>query len=210
VSQEQPPRKVRPAPVARASGANMVLSVLVAVLAVALGYFILNDVTGGGTSPTISPIVVEATTTIPVETIPVETTPTTLPYTAFKIQIANASKVAGSAGQLTTELQARGFIVQPALNSSEITPKLNSTVVYFLPGSEEAAAVVASALGGVATAAMPTPIPTETGGLGEATILILLGTDLAGKPLPAAAAPAAPVATTVAPVGAVTTTTAAG
>lgn len=189
----------------------MVLSVLVAVLAVALGYFILNDVTGGGTaSPTIAPIVVEATTTIPVETIPVEITPTTLPYTAFKIQIANASKVAGSAGQLTTELQARGFIVQPALNSSEITPKLNSTVVYFLPGSEEAAAVVASALGGVATAAMPTPIPTETGGLGEATILILLGTDLAGKPLPAAAAPAAPVATTVAPVGAVTTTTAAG
>ena len=188
----------------------MVLSVLVAVLAVALGYFILNDVTSGGAAPTIAPIVVEATTTIPVETIPVETTPTTLPYTAFKIQIANASKVAGSAGQLTTELQSRGFIVQPALNSSEITPKLNSTVVYFLPGSEEAAAVVASVLGGVATAAMPTPIPTETGGLGEATILILLGTDLAGKQLPAAAAPAAPVATTVAPVGAVTTTTAAG
>jgi hypothetical protein len=184
----------------------MVLSVLVAVLAVALGYFILNDVTSGGAAPTIAPIVVEATTTIPVETIPVETTPTTLPYSAFKIQIANASKVAGSAGQLTTELQARGFIVQPALNSSEITPKLNSTVVYFLPGSEEAAAVVASALGGVATATMPTPIPTETGGLGEATILILLGTDLAGKPLPAAA-PAAPVATTVAPVGADTTTT---
>lgn len=184
----------------------MVLSVLVAVLAVALGYFILNDVTSGGAAPTIAPIVVEATTTIPIETIPVETTPTTLPYTAFKIQIANASKVAGSAGQLTTELQSRGFIVQPALNSSEITPKLNSTVVYFLPGSEEAAAVVAAALGGVATAAMPTPIPTETGGLSEATILILLGTDLAGKPLPAAAA-AAPVATTAAPVGAGTTST---
>jgi hypothetical protein len=190
----------------------MVLSVLVAVLAVALGYFILNDVTSGGTAPTIAPIVVEATTTIPVDAIPIETTPTTLPYTAFKIQIANASKVAGSAGQLTTELQARGFIVQPALNSSEITPKLNSTVVYFLPGSEEAAAVVASALGGVATATMPTPIPTETGGLGEATILILLGTDLAGKPLPAAAAvtPVAPTATTVAPVGSETTTTVAG
>jgi hypothetical protein len=177
----------------------MVLSVLVAVLAVALGYFILNDVTSGGTAPTIAPIVVEATTTIPVDAIPIETTPTTLPYTAFKIQ-------------LTTELQARGFIVQPALNSSEITPKLNSTVVYFLPGSEEAAAVVASALGGVATATMPTPIPTETGGLGEATILILLGTDLAGKPLPAAAAvtPVAPTATTVAPVGSETTTTVAG
>jgi len=189
----------------------MVLSVLVAVLAVALGYYILNDVTGDSSSPTLSPLVVEATTTIPFTTIPVETTPTTLPYTAFKIQVANASKVAGSAGQLTTELQARGFIVQPALNSSEITPKLNSTVVYFMAGSEEAASVVASALGGVATAAMPNPIPTETGGLGEATILILLGTDLAGKPLPAAATPAAPAATTVTTVvGAVVTTTVAG
>jgi hypothetical protein len=32
---------------------------------------------------------------------------------------------------------------------------------------------------------MPAPIPTESGELGEATVLILLGTDLAGKPLAA-------------------------
>jgi hypothetical protein len=32
---------------------------------------------------------------------------------------------------------------------------------------------------------MPAPIPTETGNIGEASVLILLGTDIAGKPLPA-------------------------
>jgi hypothetical protein len=30
---------------------------------------------------------------------------------------------------------------------------------------------------------MPSPIPTETGSIGEACVLILLGTDLANKPL---------------------------
>jgi hypothetical protein len=57
--------------------------------------------------------------------------------------------------------------------------------VYFNAGSEGAAALVATTLGGVATAPMPNPIPTETGSILEAKVLILLGTDLAGKPLPA-------------------------
>jgi hypothetical protein len=48
---------------------------------------------------------------------------------------------------------------------------------------------------------MPTPIPTETGSLGEASVLVLLGTDLAGKPLSiiaggAATTPAVIVTTT--------------
>ena len=60
-------------------------------------------------------------------------------------------------------------------------------------GSEQAAAAVANALGGVGIAAMPAPIPTEYGNLGEATVLILLGTDLAGKPLGTGAAVSVPV-----------------
>ena len=60
------------------------------------------------------------------------------------------------------------------------------------------AALVATELGGVATAIMPAPIPTEGGKLGEASVLILLGTDVAGKPL-ASPVPTVPVVTTVAP-----------
>ncbi|NCU81486.1 MAG: LytR family transcriptional regulator [Actinobacteria bacterium] len=179
---------------------NSTLSIIIAVLAVLLGFFILRDIRNDQTGQTAS---VETETTVdPTQTTVSEVVvPTTLVLTSFKIQVTNASGISGSAGQLTTELQGRGYIVQPANNKSEITPKQTVTVVYYLLGSEQAAAAVANVLGGVGIAAMPAPIPTETGNLGEATVMILLGTDLAGKPLGSGAAVSVPV------VPAVTTTT---
>jgi len=198
-SYERAPRPTRQGPPRGIGGGNVnsTLSIIIAVLAVLLGFFILRDirsdqgapVAGGGETASG-----EVTTETTVEQAPATTT--TLLLTAFKVQIANASGVAGSAGQLTTELQGRGYIVQPAMNKSEITPKQTVTVVYYLLGSETAAAAIATELGGVSTQPMPTPIPTETGSLGEASVLVLLGTDLAGKPLGSGAAPAAPVAPT--------------
>lgn len=183
MSQEQ--RRPRPAPEPRATNVNSVLSIAVAVLAVLLGFFILRDLRND--SSVASPEAVQtdesATQETTVETIDVDIAPAPVVLTAFKVQIANASGVSGSAGLLTTEMQGRGYIVQPAINKSEITPKQTVTVVYYLLGSEAPAAQVARELGGVATSPMPTPIPTETGSLGEASVLILLGTDVAGKPL---------------------------
>ncbi|MEY2740804.1 MAG: hypothetical protein RL283_906 [Actinomycetota bacterium] len=177
---------------------NSTLSIIIAVLAVLLGFFILRDIRSDQGAPIATggdeAAAGEVTTETTVEQAPVTTT--TLLLTAFKVQIANASGVAGSAGQLTTELQGRGYIVQPAMNKSEITPKQTVTVVYYLLGSEAAAAAIATELGGVSTQPMPTPIPTETGNLSEASVLVLLGTDLAGKPLGSGAAAAAPAAPT--------------
>ena len=193
------------------SSVNSTLSIIIAVLVLLLGFFILRDIRGDKTTqtftaPTQDTVVTTETTLLE---IPVQTT---IVLTAFKIQIANASGIAGSAGQLTTELQGRGYIVQPALNKSEITPKQTVTVVYYLLGSETSAAAVAKELGGVAVAAMPEPVPTETGKLGEASVLILLGTDIAGIPLPAVSTAVAPVApvVTIAPVAPVAPTTTAG
>lgn len=201
MSQEQ--RRQRPAPEPRASNVNSVLSIAVAVLAVLLGFFILRDLRND--TSVASPDAVQtdesATQETTVETIAVDTTAVPVVLTAFKVQIANASGVSGSAGLLTTEMQGRGYIVQPAINKSEITPKQTVTVVYYLLGSEAPAAQVARELGGVATSPMPTPIPTETGSLGEASVLILLGTDVAGKPLSILAGG------TVAPPAIITTTT---
>lgn len=201
MSQEQ--RRQRPAPEPRASNVNSVLSIAVAVLAVLLGFFILRDLRND--TSVASPDAVQtdesATQETTVETIAVDTTAAPVVLTAFKVQIANASGVSGSAGLLTTEMQGRGYIVQPAINKSEITPKQTVTVVYYLLGSEAPAAQVARELGGVATSPMPTPIPTETGSLGEASVLILLGTDVAGKPLSILAGG------TVAPPAIITTTT---
>jgi hypothetical protein len=180
-----------------------VLSIAVAVLAVLLGFFILRDLrndSGIASSENVAPTEDVASETT-LDTMPVQTTAAPVVLTAFKVQIANASGVSGSAGLLTTEMQGKGYIVQPAINKSEITPRQTVTVVYYLLGSEAAAAQVAQELGGVATAPMPTPIPTETGSLGEASVLVLLGTDLAGKPLAiisggVATAPAVVVTTT--------------
>lgn len=177
------------------------MSIVIAAVALLLGFFILRDIQSNSSS-TSGGDQVATDTTVADTVAPEVTTPTTIVLTAFKVQVANASKIAGSAGQLTVELQGRGYIVQPALNASEITPKQTTTVVYFLAGSEAAATAVANELGGVATAPMPTPIPTETGKLGEASVLILLGTDVAGKPL------ASPIPTAVPAVAVTTTTTA--
>jgi hypothetical protein len=195
MSQEQSRPRRAPSESRQASGTtnvNSTLSIIIAVLAVLLGFFILRDIRSdqtGQSSVAATEIVTDSTETTMGEVV----VPTTLVLTSFKIQVTNASGISGSAGQLTTELQGRGYIVQPANNKSEITPKQTVTVVYYLLGSEQAAAAVANALGGVGIAAMPAPIPTESGNLGEATVLILLGTDLAGKPLGTGAAVSVPV-----------------
>jgi len=173
------------------SNINSTLSIIIAVLAILLGFFILRDIRNDQTGQTAS-IETEATIDPSVATIAEVPVETTLVKTAFKVQITNASGISGSAGQLTTELQGRGYIVQPANNKSEITPKQTVTVVYYLLGSEGAAATIANELGGVGIAAMPEPIPTESGKLGEASVLILLGTDLAGRPLGSGAAVVVP------------------
>ena len=199
MSQEQSrPRRTTSASRSSSGGSNVnsTLSIIIAVLAVLLGFFILRDIRSDQSGQTLQ---AESDNTVAPETdttlveVPVSTT---LVLTAFKVQIANASGLSGSAGQLTTELQGRGYIVQPALNKSEITPKQTVTVVYYLLGSEAAAAAVANELGGVGIAAMPAPIPTETGKLGEASVLVLLGTDIAGKPLGSGSTVVVPVAPT--------------
>ncbi|MEY4600700.1 MAG: hypothetical protein RLZZ201_391, partial [Actinomycetota bacterium] len=118
MSQEQ--RRPRPAPEPRAANVNSVLSIAVAVLAVLLGFFILRDLRND-TSISAPDAVSseESTQETTVETIPVETTVAQVVLTAFKVQIANASGVSGSAGLLTTEMQGKGYIVQPAINKSE-------------------------------------------------------------------------------------------
>lgn len=157
---------------------------MIAAIAVVAGFLVLRDISAGDSGAGVVAPTPTPTTLTPEDLFPVETTvPATLPLTSFKVQVANASKVAGSAGQLTTELQGRGYIVQPAVNTNAITPQQRATTVYYLPGSEQAAALVAAEIGITNLAPMPTPIPTETGSLGEATVLILLGTDIAGKPL---------------------------
>ena len=177
---------------------NSTLSIVVAVIAVLVGFFILRDINSDSTNPASSPS--DDTSVDASGTTVADAAATTLPAatntTGFKVLVANGSGVPGSAGDLSVALQGLGFIVQPPLNKSDATPKQTLTMVYYIAGQEANAANVAAALGGVATAPMPDPVPTETGNMGEASVLVLLATDLAGKPI--AGAPAAATTTTVA------------
>ncbi len=182
---QQRPRGSRPSVSLPNTGT---MGAVVAVVALVLGFLILRDVRNDGGS-TVTP---GTNTDQPSDTAapadPNDATPTTPPpfnRGSFKIQVANSSGIAGSAGTMTTNLQAVNFVVQPALNVAPGTPKRAKTGVFYLAGCEQAAADVVSVLGGnVDTGAMPSPVPLETGSLGEACVLVLLGQDLSNKPLP--------------------------
>lgn len=194
MSTEQPPSNAstgatrRPSAGAGGRATGTIAGAVVAVVAVVLGFVILrsvsSDTEGGGAVP-----VTTTSAPTPVETtVPPETTTTTLApinKTGYKMVVANASGVGGSAGQLTIALQGQGFIVEPATNASSAQRGNETTVVYYLAGNEDNATSVARTLGGVCIEPMPTPVPTERATLGEASVLVLLGKDLAGKPLPA-------------------------
>ena len=163
------------------------LGAAVAVVALVLGFLILRDVRGDGGTATGPVATADPNSSLaPGETVDPAAPTTTAPFSikGFKIQVANASGLAGSAGDMTTKLQDQDYVVQVAMNVAAGTAKRAKTGVFYLAGCEAAAQNVAGVLGGnVEVAAMPQPIPVETGSVGEACILILLGTDLANKPL---------------------------
>ena len=171
------------------------LSVIVAAIAVLLGFLILRDV-NRDRDDVSAPTTTEAAIVDPTgesSVAPAETT--TLPRSGFKVLVANASGVTGSAGQMSTALQSEQFIVSQPINADVTYGKQSVTVVFYVPGYEAGATAVAEILGGIQIQPVATPAPVEGGSLGEAQVLVMLGTDLAGKLLPGAL-PAAPVDTT--------------
>ena len=110
-----------------------------------------------------------------------------LDKSSYSLQVANASGRVFSAGELSIELKSRGFVLDTATTKSAALPIQSETVVYYLPGHLGAAAAVSRELGGVKIAKMPLNIPTTRGELDEASVLVLLGSDIAGNPLSASA-----------------------
>ena len=102
------------------------------------------------------------------------------------VLVANATNVPGAAGRLTAQLQAAGFQMMEATNAAGNEEFLDVTKVYVRPGGEVVAQSISLVMGGVALAAMPTPawITGANAALGDATVLVMLGKDLAGKTPP--------------------------
>lgn len=174
-----------PRPTRSGPGIGSTLSIIVAAVAVILGFFILRDINDDGGTGSGGGESAETTTTVaePTSTTASSATSSTLVTTGFTVVVANASGVSGSAGQMSTYLESQGFDVAEPTNAASSVGQLATTQVYYLSGQEPGAQSVAIAMGldPVTVQAMPSQVPTETGSLGDASVLVLLGTDLAGK-----------------------------
>jgi len=171
------------------------LTIALAVVAVIIGFLILNNITDdGGSSADTSSVTAgdaESSTTGPVVSVDVPvteatTTTTTIPRvtTGASVMVANANTVGGSAGNMTKTLELAGYTMVDPVNASG--PNVTESIVYY-DESQAAALDVANSvaldLGGVEVLVLPTPAPTESGDIGDAGVLVLLGDDQAGKTL---------------------------
>jgi hypothetical protein len=178
------------------------ISIVLAVLAVIVGFLILNNITddGGSTSDGGSATVdstPDDTTSVSTETSTTTTTEPPLVTEGATVVVANASGVGGSAGRMSIELAGAGFsMVEPAINSTQ--SGLAASIVQYDPSNAAAQAVaesVARVMGGLTVETLPTPPPVEGGTLNGAGVLVLLGTDEADKTIAQLSASSTPVST---------------
>ena len=137
------------------------------------------------TTTTIPPTTTSTTTSTTTTTTIPPTTTTTIPVITegAVVIVANASNVNGAATRLSEELGARGFHLADATNGAGNEERLDVSKVYFLPAGADVAASIGRLMGDIAVTRMPVPV-WITGGpaaLGEATVVVMLGTDLANK-----------------------------
>ena len=166
------------------------LSIVLAVVAVVIGFLILNNITddggsaadpstGSGTATTVTP-----TTDPTVTTAPAPSTTEPLVTEGATVIVANASGIGGSAGRMTDTLELAGFTMGEPTNSTG--PQLEDSIVYYDPGiaaAQDVANSVARVMGGISVETVPTPPPVDGGSLGDAGVLVMLGTNQADKTL---------------------------
>lgn len=119
------------------------------------------------------------TTTPPTTTIPLVTE-------GASVIVANAAGVPGAAAETSNALGALGFVMGEATNAAAWDEMLDVTKIYARPEATAVAESLSRVLGGVAVERMPTPAPIvgANEALGDSGVIVMLGKDLAGKPLP--------------------------
>ena len=174
------------------------LTIALAVVAVIIGFLILNNITDdGGSANDTSSVTGEGDATTPgagsgpaisveVPVTTATTTTTTVPRvtTGASVMVANANTVGGSAGNMTKTLELAGYTLVDPVNASG--PNITDSIVYYdesQAAAQDVANSVARDLGGVEVLVLPTPAPTENGDIGDAGVLVLLGDTEAGKTL---------------------------
>ena len=139
---------------------------------------------------TESTTTIETTTTTTIETTTTTTSPPTttllpLVLDGGVVRVANATAIDEAAQQLTEELASLGFALDKPTNAAGKDEELTTSKIYVKAGSEGIAESISYLMGGIEILRMPTPawIFGGTAALGDTTVLVMLGSDLAGSPL---------------------------
>lgn len=100
--------------------------------------------------------------------------------------VLNDSGVAGAAGKYSQALAAAGYqLTNPDGANADAPGDAAGTIVYFAPGFEAEAAAVAAVIGAADTV-VPQPLPTTPPGpIASASVVVVIGTDLANATPPA-------------------------
>lgn len=176
------------------------LSIVLAVVAVVVGFLILRDLTSedsssaGGSDDPVSSDVGPTTTFDSGVTTTLEITTTTtvaLVTEGATVVVANGNTIGGSAGRMSETLGAVGYNMGTPVDAKT---NVEQSVVYYDPTNTAAQSVaesVARSLGGVTVEPVPTPAPTSNGSLDGAGVLVVLGSAQADKTLETLAAASA-------------------
>jgi hypothetical protein len=147
------------------------------VLALIVGFLILRNAfdDGDGSGAESSSDVTEPddsdTTSV------TSTTDAVTDLTASKVLVVNGAGVQGLAGKVTEALTGAGV---PTLEPATANSKFQGSGVYGSSGFERQAQAVANLLGISAVQAFPAQFPLEDpNALGDANVVVILGTDLA-------------------------------
>ena len=178
------PRRVgRPGGPPPPRAASPVIAVVITLIAAVIGFFILNSLDDDDGDSGASPESEETTTSLGAGTTVTVVTTTTVDKSSFQLLVANGSGIQGSAAAMTDSLQGLGY---RTLEPSNVVPGYGPkdvTEVFYLPGFEAQGQAVATVLG-VQAAPMPATKPVSDTDFVGATVLVVLGTDLAGQPFP--------------------------
>ncbi len=137
------------------------------------------------TTTTTSSSTTSSTSTTTSTTLAPTTTQTPLVTAGATVMVANSSEKSGAARTLTDELAAIGFTLAHPTDGFGPDVGLAETKIYVIAGAEDVADSVSRMMGGVKVVPMPTPvwITGGTAALGDATVVVMLGNDLAGMHL---------------------------
>jgi LytR cell envelope-related transcriptional attenuator len=172
----------------RSAGINVGKAVALVAVAVVIGGLLLRHngggtvVAAGGTPTTAKPA--KSTSTTPTTSTggPATVTPTSAAVRApssVKVLVANGTSVGGAATRFSDKLHAAGY---DTLSPTNTTARgVTATVVYYAPAYQKEGAAVAQQLGAATSAVQPLPAQPPVASLNGASILVIVGQDLAGS-----------------------------